>query len=130
VVCQVHNIPESHIAWYHCAKLWRDCQWHLCMVLRSRNYSCGGGVVAFRRQSCRSSLAREIRLQFWTLCKFPSFQTTFYLSFQNTDSMAKSKLYLPTLIININTFVFCINKLQEGKMLADILLCTTNVFVI
>jgi len=44
--------------------------------------------------------------------------------------MAKSKLYLPTLIININTFVFCINKLQEGKMLADILLCTTNVFVI
>ena len=38
--------------------------------------------------------------------------------------MAKSKLYLPTLIININTFVFNINKLQEGKMLADILNCT------
>jgi len=31
--------------------------------------------------------------------------------------MAKSKLYLPTLIFNINTFVFYINKLQEGKML-------------
>jgi hypothetical protein len=66
----------------------------------------GAGVVAFRKQSCRSSLARETRLQFWTLCEYSSFQTTFYWSFQNTASMAKSILYLPTLIFNINIFVF------------------------
>ena len=75
----------------------------------------GAGMVAFRKQSCRSSFPRETKLQFWTVCEFPSCQTTFYLTFQNTDSMAKSKLYLPTLIFNINTFVFYINKLQEGK---------------
>jgi hypothetical protein len=88
------------------------------------------GVVVFRKQPCRSSLARENGLQFWTLYEFLSFLTKFYLSFQNTDSMAKSKLYLPILIFNINTFVFYINKPQEGKMLADILHCAKNVFVI